>query len=176
MEPLTGEPVAVVLIWEGIGALHRGFFSQGELTTHLSIGLTGTVKPPANIYVRHDNKNYVGSVRLRLLPGTLLLPVGVEGDKVDMQALAPLMMALAAYRTEVAQRFDVRVASFSVGVESFRGATSCIFGATGAPPADGRIVDPCVVVNGQSQCGTPEPGGVRFPPAVARQLAACLDR
>lgn len=171
----SGEPVPVILIWEGIGNLHKGFFRDGEATTALSAGLAGTVKPPANLYVRHDNENFVGSVRLRLLPDTLALPVRRDGGLLALQDLSPIMQALAAYRTDIAQRFDVRIASFSVGIESFRGGTSCIFGVTGDAPADGRVVDPCVQVNGQARCGQPETGGVRFEPEHARAIAGCLD-
>jgi len=170
-----GEPLPVILIWEGIGALHKGFFSDGTARTALSVGLGGTLKPPANIYVRHDNEKFIGSVRLRLLPQTLALPVRREGDLVALQDLSPILQALASYRTDIAQRFDVRIASFSVGIESFRGSTSCIFGVTGDAPADGRVVDPCVQINGQARCGQPEAGGVRFEPEHARAVAECLD-
>lgn len=171
----AGQPVPVILIWEGIGNLHKGFFGEPAATTALSVGLAGTLQPPANIYVRHDNKEYIGSVRLRLLPDTLRLPVGRTGDLLSLQDLSPVMQALASYRTDIAQRFDMRIASFSVGIESFRGGTSCIFGVTGEAPADGRVVDPCVVVNGQTRCGQPERGGVRFEPEVAKAIASCLD-
>jgi len=168
-------PVQVVLVWEGIGNLHKGFFSDPVATTALSTDLAGTVQAPANIYVRYDSKAFVGSVRLQLRPDTLRLAVHSQDDLVDLQGLAPITQALASYRSDVAARFDVRIQSFSVGIESFRGATGCLFGVGGAPPPDGRLVSPCVEVNGQEHCGEPTLQGVRFPPEVARAVRTCLD-
>jgi hypothetical protein len=171
----AAEPVQVVLVWEGIGPLHKGFFSDAQATTGLSVGLAGTVKAPANVYVRYDSATFVGSVRLQLRPDTLRLPVRHQGEVVALADLAPITQALAAYRSDVAGRYDVRVQSFSVGIESFRGADGCVFGVAGAPPPDGTVVSPCVVVGGQQRCGQPEAEGVRFPPEVARAIKACLD-
>lgn len=171
----SAEPVQIVLVWQGIGPLHKSFFSDADATTGLSVGLAGAVLAPANIYVRHDNKEFVGSVRLQLRPDTLRLPVRHDGDVVVLSDLAPITRSLAAYRTDVAQRFDVRVQSFSVGIESFRGAQSCIFGVAGQPPPDGSILSPCVVINGQQVCGQAEAAGVRFDPASAGAVRRCLD-
>lgn len=171
----AAEPVQVVLVWEGIGPLHKGFFSDAQATTGLSVGLAGTVRAPANVYVRYDSASFAGSVRLQLRPDTLRLPVRHQGDVVALGDLAPITRALAAYRSDVAGRYDVRVESFAVGIESFRGADGCVFGIAGAPPPDGSVVSPCVVVGGQQRCGQPEADGVRFPPEVARSIRSCLD-
>ncbi|MCK6506181.1 hypothetical protein L6R53_22855 [Myxococcota bacterium] len=171
----AAEPVQVVLIWEGIGPLHKGFFSDAQATTGLSVGLAGSVSAPANVYVRYDSATFAGSLRLQLRPDTLRLSVRHQGDVVALGDLAPITRALAAYRSDVAGRYDVRVESFAVGIESFRGADGCVFGVAGAPPPDGSVVSPCVVVGGQQRCGQPEAEGVRFPPEVARAVKACLD-
>ncbi len=170
-----GEPVQVVLVWQGIGQLHKGFFSDQDLVTGLSADLGGAVTSPANIYVRYDSKTFVGSIRLQLRPDTLELPVAAADDRIQLQALAPVTTALASYRSGVAGRFDLRVDSFSVGIESFRKGHGCIFGVAGLAPPDGRIVSPCVEVDGRQQCGEPGPDGVRFEPQVARVIRTCLD-
>lgn len=176
VEPVEGaEPVELVLVWQGIGNLHRSFFSNSDSTTALSAGLAGRVKGPANIYVRHDAEEFVGSIRLQLRPDTLLSDVGIAGNHVQLQDLSPITRALAAYRSHVASRTDFRIESFHVGIESFRGPKSCIFGVAGTPPPDGSLVDPCVELGGQEVCGVPEPEGVRFPADAVATIKRCLD-
>jgi hypothetical protein len=46
----------------------------------------------------------------------------------------------------------------------------------GAPPPDGRLISPCVLINGEGVCGQPTQAGVIFPTPSAVALAACLDR
>jgi len=94
---------------------------------------------------------------------------------VRLQDLAPITTALATYRSAVASRYDVRVESFHVGIESFRGAHSCIFTVTGTPPPDGRVLSPCVEIDSQQQCGEPSADGTRFSPDAAATIRTCLD-
>jgi hypothetical protein len=172
---IGAEPVQVVLVWEGISRLHQSFFSDTALTTQLSAELTGEVLSPANIYVRYNAEAFTGSIRLQLLPDSLERSVRRTGDTIVLQDLAPITTALAGYRSGVAGKKDFRIESFKIGVESVRGARGCIFGVAGSPPPDGRLVSPCVEVNGRLQCGEPGPDGVRFAPKVADDIAACLD-
>jgi len=176
-EPVVGaEPVEIVLVWQGIGNLHRSFFSSADAVSLLSTGLAGRVEGPANVYVRHDNAEFVGSIRLQLRPDTLRIDVGSEGDAIALQDLTPLTAALASFRSHVASHFYFRVESFSVGLESFRGPHSCIFGVAGEHPPDGLLVSPCVVVDGKERCGEATSGGVRFDSDVAKTIRRCLDR
>jgi hypothetical protein len=84
------------------------------------------------------------------------------------------MKALATYRSAVGGRFDVRVTSFHVGIESFRGSSHCRFAAGGDPPPDGRSIDPCVLLNGQERCGAVGGWGLVFPPEDIERIAQCL--
>lgn len=94
---------------------------------------------------------------------------------IALQDLAPITTALATYRSTIAANFDFRVESFRVRLESYRGARVCQFSIAGVPPPDGRLVDPCVSINGQSVCGQPTEQGVQFPADTAASIAACLD-
>ena len=170
----TGVAPPVLLVWDNISDLYQSFFSKNEIVTRLSEDLTGYANGPVNLHIRWDEASFVGTIRLRILPDTLIDPSLGEGTKVPLQALAPLTTALATYRSEVASRFDIRVASFSVALESFSGARHCVFPVVGTPPPDGRLLSPCVQLNGQERCGTPEPDGVVFAPDVADDLRACL--
>lgn len=168
-------PVQVVLVWDGISALHQSFFADSEIVTGLSSDLAGEVRGPANVYVRYDSTKFTGSIRLQLRPDTLLRKPRREGDAILLQDIAPVTRALATYRTAVASRKDYRIESFAVGIESFRGPRACVFTVAGRPPPDGRLVSPCVQVNGKEHCGVPGTDGVRFAPDIADDVAACLD-
>ena len=162
-------------MWDGISHLHQSFFADPNIVTPLSAALTGEVRGPANVYVRYDSTNFRGSVRLQLRPDTLVRKPRRTGDALLLQDLAPITVALARYRSDVASQKDLRIESFQVGIESFRGPRACVFEVAGRPPPDGRLVSPCVSLNGQERCGTPGPEGVRFTPDVAADIAACLD-
>ncbi len=172
---VTAEPVQIVFVWEGISTLYQSFFSDPEIVTDLAAGFAGEVRGPANVYVRYDSEHHRGSIRLQVRPDTLPRPPRRTGDTIALQDLAPLTTALATYRSSAASRKDLRLESFKVGLESFRGARSCIFQVAGTPPPDGRLVSPCVQINGKDRCGDPGPVGVTFPADAADDIAACLD-
>ncbi len=176
-KPAAGEasPVEVVLVWQGIGQLHRGYFSDPDAVAALGRGLGGLVEGPANVYVRYSESERAGQIRLQLRPGTRRVPVAHDGEVIRLQDLAPVTRALAAYRKDIASRFDLRVASFDIGIESFRGAHTCVFTEAGPPVPAGEVVSPCVVVDGERVCGEAGEAGVRFPAATARTIRDCLD-
>lgn len=172
---VAAEPVQVVLVWDGIGQLHKGFFSDQEAVTELATDLAGHLRPPADVHIRYNSQEIIGDIVLRLAPDGLVAPVAVSGEQVNLQALAPITTALASYRSNVAARFDFRVESFRVSIESFRGHRVCQFSLAGAPPPDGRLISPCVDINGQQSCGDAGAGGVTFTPEVVEHLRSCLD-
>lgn len=175
VDPATaGSPPEVVLVWHNVGHLYQSFFAHTELVTPLSQALAGRVRGPVNVHVRWDDKAFVGTIRLRVLPNTLISPALGTGDVVPLHELAPLTEALSTYRSAAGSRFDVRLASFKVAIESFSGARHCVIPVAGRPP-DGTLVSPCVEINGEERCGTPGPTGVSFAPDVAADLRACLQ-
>ena len=171
----SGDVPPVVLVWTGIGDLHKGFFTTQDIVTALTFALDGTVAPPANVHIRFDSRWHKGWIQLQLRPGTLKLKVGGEGDVIRLQDLSPIMQGLATYRSTVSARYDMRVESFHVGIESYRGPMRCVFGVGGLPPPDGKTVSNCVEINGQSHCGEQEPGGFRFTSEVAAKIRDCLN-
>lgn len=173
--PPEGPPPELVFVWHEIGPLYQSFFTHAEVIAQLQQDLQGVARGPVNIHVYYDQKRFVGDIRLQLLPGTLIAAVGGTGRDVHLSQLAPVTTALATYRSSVSARFDVRVASFRVGVEAFQGPRHCVFGIVGTPPPDGKVVSPCVELNGQSRCGEPQPGGmVQFSEPLAKEIRTCL--
>ena len=163
-------------MWEGISGLYKGFFSDRDAVTELAEGLGPWLESPVDVTIRYNAEDSVGDILVKLRPGQLRQPVSVDGDTIDLQGLAPVTVALAAYRSSIASRFDFRVESFRVSLESYRGARVCQLTLAGAPPPDGRLISPCVQINGQGICGQPTQEGVVFPSQSAADLAVCLDR
>ncbi len=174
VEPATGEPVPLVLVWEGIAPLHKGFFSEPAFVEQLGRDMAGFVQPPVNVYVSFDSNRHIGRVLVRLLPNTGEGLQRTVDNKVDITTISPVLQALARYRGAVAQRFDTRVNAFHVGIESFRGAQYCRFGAAGTPPPDGTVVDRCVLLNGTEQCGDGTGDALMFSTEHRKQIEACL--
>ena len=172
---VAAEPVQVVLVWDGIGSLHKGFFSDPEAVTELATDLAGHLKPPADVHIRYNSQDMIGDITLRLAPDALVVPVAASQDQLNLQALSPITTALASYRSSVAARFDFRVENFRVGIESYRGHRICELGLAGAPPPDGKLISPCVDINGQQHCGEVSASGVTFSPEAAEGLRACFD-
>ena len=172
----VAELAQVVLIWEGIGNLYKNFFSDQESVTALAEGLGPHLQDPVDVTIRYNNEDSVGDILIKLRPDQLTRPVSVQGETIGLQDLAPITAALASYRSSIASRFDFRVEAFRVSLEAYRGARVCQFTIAGKPPPDGRLISPCVTVNGQEQCGQPSAEGVTFSAAVAKDIRACLDR
>ena len=162
------------MVWEGIASLHKGFFAEADFVEQLGRDLAGHVEPPVNVHVSFDSNRHIGRIVLRLLPDTGIdLWKGGESE-VQLSSLSPVLQALSRYRSSVAQRFDTRVNAFRVGIDSFRGAQHCRFGAAGTPPPDGTVVDRCVLLNGQESCGSGDGMRLTFEQAAAQQIEACL--
>jgi len=172
----VAELAQVVLVWEGIGPLYKNFFSTPDAVTVLAEGLGPHLADPVDVTIRYNTEDSVGDIFVRLRPDQLKRPVSTSGDEIALQDLAPITTALAAYRSQIAAQFDFRVESFRVSLESYRGARVCQLVLAGQPPPDGRLISPCVMVNNQKQCGQPKASGVSFPPGVAADVRACLDR
>ena len=167
-------PADLVFVWHSVGPLYQGFFTTQDVITALAVELGPWVSGRVNIAVHWNEEDDIGRIRIVLLPGTLRQPVRATADSVHLQDLAPITTALARYRSALAARFDLRIESFRVEVESVRGARACVISLTGTPPPDGRVLNPCVHINGVESCGQPSAAGVRFEPKVAADLQRCL--
>lgn len=170
--------VAVTLAFQGVGNLHKGYFRTDDLVEAMGAGMGGCVADPAEVLVSWDSDENLGTILLHTV-GTQLgcKPVAVDGG-YDAGPLVPIGRALAAYRDGVANRFDLRVASFRTGVRVIRGTQVCDVWFAGQFPPDGTTVSPCAHLQGHEVCG---PGHARdgvtkleLPADGARQLHACF--
>jgi len=166
--------VEVVVVWQGISPLHKTFFIDDGAMDQLGRDLAGHVQGPANVVISFDSKRHIGRILLRLLPGTGVGLEPGEANDLNLGVLSPLLQGLARYRSRIAARYDTRVESFHVGIDSVRGPYHCRFSAVGPRPPDGTVVDGCVQVNEVDQCGVSGDAGIRFDAKTAEAIRACL--
>jgi hypothetical protein len=172
--PATGNAANIVLIWDGISPLHKSFFSDDAAVLQLGRDLAPHVAQRPNVTIAFDSARHIGRIRLRLLPATGVGLVSGDAEVVDLNRVSPILQGLARYRSAIAARYDTRVESFRISLEAYRGPTHCRIGAAGSRPPDGRLVDPCVQINGVAQCGVTVAGGVAFDETVADTIRSCL--
>ena len=175
IEASSGDPVQIVLVWEGVAALHKGFFSEPQFVHQLGRDLAGHVKPPINVYITFDSDRHIGRILVRLLPDTGVGLWKSDDATVDLTTLSPVFQALARYRSSVAGRFDTRVNAFRLGIDSYRGAQHCRFAPAGTPPPDGTVVDRCVLLNSGEHCGEGEGTSLLFAGDNRARIEKCLN-
>lgn len=175
---VEGEGLPVQFIWENIGSLHQGFFSDEAALQRLSRTLAPSLKGPARVRVSYDELERVGTIRLVLTPAELRSPITASEAGVDLLALRPLAMPMSSYRDAIADRYDVRVRNFKVGIQLTGGGADCVVGLAGELPHDGSVLSPCLTLgehtpSEQKLCGEPAGALVRFPEHPER-VAACF--
>ena len=173
--PEGGPQLGVEVGFVGVAPLHQGFFGDQDARAQLGRSLAGHVSDPAKLSIAYDSAEFIGTIQLDLPPDGIRTSISRDGATLGLAGLAPITVALASYRSDLAARFDIRIQNFRVRLFSVRGLTSCLFDVTGTSPPDGRTLSPCVHVNGIEHCGQPGPEGVTFQPDVARNVALCLD-
>lgn len=167
--------VPVEIQWDGIGKLHKGYFTDREAMTQLATDLAPWMTDTVQLHVRYDQDDHVGSIVIQVAPDQLRVPVEVLDGSVGLAVLAPLTRALATYRDDLAARFDFRIASFHIGLDFFRKSAHCRVGAAGDMPPDGKLVSPCIRINEDERCGHAEPGGARFDGEALSRLETCFE-
>ena len=173
--PEGTEPIQIELIWNGIGPLYKGFFTEQVPLTELSKRLAPHVAPPAQLHISWDQDAMLGGIRLEVPPGGFRTEPTVTEGVLSVSQLTPITVALAAYRDAIAGRFDIRIQSFVVGLDRTRGPAQCRIGITGTPPPDGANLDPCLLLNGRSVCGTEGPAGLRFTGDALKIVRRCFE-
>lgn len=173
---IEGEGLPVQFIWENIGSLHQGFFSDEAAVARLSRTLAPSLKSPPRVRVRYDELERVGTIQLVLAPSDLLSPITASEAGVDLLALRPLAMPMASYRDAIADRYDVRVRNFRVGIQLTGAGEVCSVGLAGELPHDGSVLSPCLTLGEYTAserrlCGEPAGALVRFPEHPGQVLA-----
>lgn len=176
--------VPVELQFEGVGDLHRRWFSDRAIVTALSEGLAPCVRDRAVVRMAWDEPTFTGTIRLYVDRASLACNPP-RGESVDLGAIEPIGRALAAYRDAVANTFDLRVSSFRIELEALDGTQLCRLTLGGQFPPDGTSWAPCADLGGRTVCaGDARPGarepGVRLlsfaDPADTVYVGRCLGR
>lgn len=173
--PPDAELVAIEITWEGVGAYYKGFFQDQAKLTRLSEDLAPWLEGPVQLFIRYDSENFIGHILIQVPPGALRAPPRVSDEGLMLSDLAGVTTALATYRNALAASYDVRLQSFVIGVDFYRGPVHCRVSSAGDPPHDGTRVSPCPMVNGAETCGRVGPGGVVFADEAQKKLEGCLS-
>lgn len=167
-------PPEVKLRWSQISTLHRGFFSDPNLKATLARALAPHVNGTPEVEVGYDALTVRGWLMLKVPPGGLALQVKHTPDRIQLQDLRPLTVALDDYRLAMGSHYDLRLLNFRIKVEVRGGGRTCVFSPAGDPPPDGNVISPCVILGGQPECGDASRDGVRFSAATDAAVRGCL--
>lgn len=167
------------LDFEGVGPLYQGFFGTESALEDLQVALAGCVAGSAHVRVTYDTPKSLGRILLVATPEDLTCRATASGDGFEVTELTPITAALARYRDTIASAFDIRVASFRVGLRLLGGGLHlCDLVAGGQQPPDGSTFSPCYALAGNDTCdGRLRDGVLRLVPTSAadrRDLEACF--
>jgi hypothetical protein len=150
------DAVAITLQFRGVGPQYQNYFSQPAFVGALGTALGACQVEEAVVLITYDSENWIGTITLETSPESLTCPVRLTEVGADLSAMSPIGMALAAYRDQVSGTFDIRIASFRVGVSLLRNTHLCTFWIGGQYPPDGSAWSPCASFAGNEHCAAGE--------------------
>ena len=156
----SGSPVAIDFSFEGVGALYQGYFLGQSAVLALSRDMSACVDQAVAVRVRYLNNQRAGQIVGVLPPNASRCAPKITNNLVDFTPVIPAGKALAQYRDRLANRVDVRIASFEVGVAFGPANNPCYVQAEGTYPPDGSTFSACVVRSGHRYCAPGDAAGV----------------
>ena len=177
----------VVVTTFGLSPLYEGFVLDSVALENLSRRLGGAVESPlVAIEAAWDEAALAGTFTLLVpddfAPSAAMADALSADEPVDPAPLQPLLASLGAYRSEMGDRFDVRLMSFDIRLGMWDRETGSRCFAPGAPQdTEGRRLADCFVCahprTGEGEVclqGTARPASVTGPKALRRMLASSL--
>ena len=89
MAPKSSEGAKLVPIgiaWDGIGALHKSYFSEQEGVTALSVALAPYIQGSVQLKISFDQEERLGKIRIQLPPGSLISVVATSPAQLQQLA------------------------------------------------------------------------------------------
>ncbi len=165
----------LVIQYEGVGALYKGFFNDAAAGDALARAAQSCVGDTTYLYVSYDDTTRTGRLTLRVEPDvTTCRPVQTETGWQTSPSF-PLSRALAQYRDTLASAYDLRIAAFHVQVAVRSTRSMCTLRAEGTHPPDGNGFGACVLHGMEERCGVVADGGLlEFETADASALRSCF--
>ena len=145
--------VAVTLQFRGVGPQYQNYFSQSEFVGALGASLGACQVDEAVVLITYDSEKWIGTITLETTPEGLACPIGVSDEGLDLSPMEPVGVALARFRDQVSGTYDIRIASFRVGVTLLRNTNLCTFWIGGQYPPDGSLWSRCPSFAGNRHCG-----------------------
>lgn len=128
----------------GVGRQYQGYMNDADVGAALSTALSACFPDETFLLASYDEATRVGKFALQVDAGSTPCRPQPHGDGYDLSGAAHLTTALAAYRDGLAAKYDVRLASFRVGVTYRSGTNLCTLWATGGHPPDGTRFSACI--------------------------------
>ena len=140
-----GRAVGVELQFVGLSGLIQGFMADARIVARLGNELGPCIASElAVVRATWDSEIRIGTITLELEPADLACLPKVADGSVDVSALEPLNRALANYRDEVSNNYDLRIQSFRTGIKVLSGMNHCALWSGGQYPPDGSTFSRCV--------------------------------
>ena len=174
----VNRPVSVYLKFHSLTPLYQSFFSNTKAVSTLGTDLGRCLTQGVDLLVAWDLENRQGRLTLVLPPGTSACLPRLDDQAVDLSPLIPIAAALADYRDKLAASYDLRLSSFTLGLQFTRGNKTCLLVPEGDHPPSGRLFAPCLGLGG-TQCALEQKPGTRFTyrdDAMKSYIRACFSR
>jgi hypothetical protein len=175
---LTASGKRVVdVVFEGVGSLHQGFFMDLEAITQLSQHLMPCFDAPSTVKIGYEAAKRRGWIIALMDKGNTACQPHLTREMLDLTPLTPIGKALAGYRDAIAASYDVRIASFEIGLLTLNGPSQCVFWNAGQYPPDGTLWDRCMTLGTQQVCAESQQATahLRFSKqADAQRVARCF--
>ena len=146
------QAIRVTPEWSSISSLYRGFFSDPEALTQLGSELGACISQGVSLLVAYDTVKRQGRMTLTVPSRALSCKPRLTERAFDLSPLTPVSRALAAYRDELSDKYDIRIASFQASVLLLGAGGTCQFVPMGDHPPSGDIFGSCIGVGG-THCG-----------------------
>jgi len=146
------QAVAVTLQFRGVGPQYQNYFSQPELVGPLGTALGACLSDEAVVEITYDSEKWIGTITLQTSPGDFSCLAKATPGGLDLSPMGPVGVALATYRDQVSGTYDIRIASFRVGVTLLRNTQLCTFWIGGQYPPDGTLWSRCASFAGNERC------------------------
>ena len=131
--------------WTNVGPLHRGFIGDPERGQRLREQLNILETPEVTLSSSWSDHNASGSLRLRLYTPNVLSQD--QNTHSRWAILGQVAQAMTDFRAQIGGRFDIRLLSFEIELETVQG---CVFNVLERTSSKTAVLSPCFELSDKS--------------------------
>ena len=159
--------------WKNVGPLHRGFIGDLERGQFLREQLNFLATPEVTLISSWSDQQASGTLRLKLYTPNALS----EGPNSNSRwaTLTQAAQAMTDFRTQIGGRFDVRLLSFEIEIETVQG---CVFNVLERTASKTAVLSPCFELpDTKTSCATVNNSGqLEWSVGEKKNLLYCTSR